>query len=169
MTFGGRKTLALWWAVGALAVAYPLAAHDMKHADHAAKTTVVDVGVPGAEADVSATRTIVMKETEDGRMLFEPEVVEVKSGETVRLSFRNAGEVPHEFFMGDQASLTDHAEMMKEMPDMNHEEPNAVRLDPGKSGDIVWRFGGAGSVDFACLVPGHFEAGMRGRFVVSGK
>jgi uncharacterized cupredoxin-like copper-binding protein len=37
----------------------------------------------------------------------------------------------------------------------------------GQRGGIVWQFDKSETVDFACLVPGHAEAGMTGRFVVN--
>ena len=56
--------------------------------------------------------------------------------------------------------------MMREMPDMSHDNPNAMRLQPGGSREIIWNFGASDLIEFACLVPGHYEAGMRGRVVV---
>jgi len=40
-------------------------------------------------------------------------------------------------------------------------------IGPGETGERIWRFTKAGTFDFACLQPGHFEAGMIG--VVSAK
>ena len=40
------------------------------------------------------------------------------------------------------------------------------RVEPGKTGELVWRFTKADKFDFACLVPGHFEAGMQGKIAV---
>jgi uncharacterized cupredoxin-like copper-binding protein len=45
---------------------------------------------------------------------------------------------------------------------MEHDDPNAIRLAPGKTGDIVWSFANTGTFQFACLIPGHMEAGMHG-------
>lgn len=59
--------------------------------------------------------------------------------------------------------------MMRKMPGMEHAEPNQVTLDPGKSGELVWRFTRAGTFSFACLIPGHFEAGMVGKAIVLAK
>ena len=41
-----------------------------------------------------------------------------------------------------------------------------VHVAAGKSGEIVWTFNRAGEFDFACLIPGHFQAGMVGRIRV---
>ena len=37
----------------------------------------------------------------------------------------------------------------------------------GKSADLIWHFNRAGDFDFACLIAGHFQAGMRGSIKVS--
>lgn len=43
---------------------------------------------------------------------------------------------------------------------MVHKEANQITLAPGQRGGIVWQFAKAGTVTYACLVPGHKEAGM---------
>ena len=68
--------------------------------------------------------------------------------------------------IGPMAELKQHAELMRRMPGMEHAEPNQVTLAPGKTGERVWQFTKAGVVDFACLEPGHFEAGMTGKVSV---
>jgi uncharacterized cupredoxin-like copper-binding protein len=119
-------------------------------------------GVPGKATEVSKTITIKMVETPEGDMAFDPPVFEVKVGETLRISLMNAGQLEHEFILATPAEIAEHSAMMMEMPDMRHDEPNAVRLQPGASGEIVWKFGQSDDIAFACLIPGHFEAGMRG-------
>jgi len=52
---------------------------------------------------------------------------------------------------------------------MEHDEPSKVTLAPGKEGEIVWQFTKAGTVNFACLMPGHYEAGMKGQVKVGKK
>jgi len=58
--------------------------------------------------------------------------------------------------------------MMKKNPEMEHADANMVTVAPGKTGDIIWQFTKAGKVDFACLQPGHFDAGMKGLVAVIG-
>lgn len=53
--------------------------------------------------------------------------------------------------------------MMAKFPDMKHAEPNQVAVASGKTGTVIWQFDKLGKVDFACLLPGHFEAGMKGQ------
>ena len=38
-----------------------------------------------------------------------------------------------------------------------------------QAGEIVWQFTKAGVVNFACLMPGHYEAGMKGAIQVGRK
>jgi uncharacterized cupredoxin-like copper-binding protein len=42
-------------------------------------------------------------------------------------------------------------------------------VPPGKTGEIVWKFNRAGRFDFACLIAGHYQAGMTGTINVSSK
>ena len=119
-------------------------------------------GKPGDPKKVSRVIRVVM--TDD--MKFTPATVNVKRGETIQFSVRNAGQTKHEMVIASKAEWKEHSEMMRKMPGMEHDDPNQVTLDPGKSGELVWQFTKAGTVDFACLQPGHFEAGMIGNVSV---
>jgi uncharacterized cupredoxin-like copper-binding protein len=55
---------------------------------------------------------------------------------------------------------------MEDAPEMAHEEPNGARLKPNASAEILWRFTKAGTFELACLIPGHYETGMKGTLVV---
>lgn len=112
----------------------------------------------------AAVRTVEIRMTDD--MRFTPDVIEVKRGETIRLVHLNDGQVMHEFVLGTKKELDEHAELMKKFPNMEHDEPYMVHVAPGKSGDIVWKFNRVGEFDFACLLPGHYEAGMVGKINV---
>ena len=122
-------------------------------------------GVPGDATRPTRDVDIVMKEA-SGKMLFEPSEVKVKRGEQIRFRLRNAGALDHEFLLGTAEEIEEHADMMKAMPDMQHDDPNAKRLVPNAGGDLVWHFTTAGIFQFACLIPGHREAGMSGVVVV---
>lgn len=132
------------------------AGHSHSAADHPA------VGEPGDPA--KATRTIVIAGSDD--MRYRPAAVTVKRGETVRIRMTNKGAIRHEIMLGTPAELREHAELMQRYPEMQHEEPNAVSVDPGETRELVWRFTRAGRVDFGCLMPGHYDAGMKGRILV---
>lgn len=99
-------------------------------------------------------------------MRFTPATVTVRQGDTIRFVVRNTGRVMHELVLGTSDELAQHAELMRQFPNMEHEEPYMVHLSPGASGEIIWQFTQAGEFHFACLVPGHFEAGMKGRIEV---
>jgi len=70
--------------------------------------------------------------------------------------------VNDELVLGSEKELKAHYDMMMKHPGMQHADPNVVTLAPGKSGEIVWQFTKAGKIDFACLQPGHYDAGMKG-------
>jgi uncharacterized cupredoxin-like copper-binding protein len=112
----------------------------------------------------AARRTIEIAMSDD--MRFTPSRIEVRQGETVRLVMRNNGAVLHELVIGTQKELEEHAALMQKFPDMEHDEPYMAHVPPGQTGEIVWTFNRAGEFDFACLVAGHFQAGMRGKFTV---
>ena len=139
------------------------AAHD--HSGHSHDAASFEAGEPGVAARVTK-RIIVVAREGDGKMSFEPSRIVVRKGETVEFSVRNEGQLEHEFVLGSAKENAAHAAEMATMPDMKHDDPNAVRVAPGKSGRIVWRFNKAGSFEFACLIPGHYDAGMKGAAVV---
>ena len=102
-------------------------------------------------------------------MRFTPADITVRRGQTVRFVIRNQGRQMHEMVLGTSSALQEHAALMKKFPDMEHDEPGKVTLQPGKQGEIVWQFTKAGGVNFACLMPGHYEAGMKGTVQVGKK
>lgn len=93
-------------------------------------------------------------------MRFTPSAVQVSEGETLRIVVRNAGQVMHELVIGDREALAEHAELMMRFPTMEHDEPYIAHVPPGETGEIVWTFNRAGEFEFACLLPGHYQAGM---------
>lgn len=113
----------------------------------------------------AATRSIEVRMLDT--MRFVPERIDVRQGETIRFVYRNEGKVMHEFVLGTRKELEQHAAMMVKFPTMEHDEPYMVHVAPGKTGEIVWTFNRAGTFDFACLIPGHYQAGMRGKVVVA--
>ena len=126
--------------------------------DHAQGHDSSAIGEPGDAARVTRTVRVDMADT----MRFTPAQITVQRGETVRFEVVNGGRVRHEMTLGTPADLLAHAEQMRKHPEMEHADDNAVTVDPGQRGEIIWHFTQAGTVDFACLQPGHFEAGMRG-------
>lgn len=122
-----------------------------------------DWGIAGDAKDVRRTITLVMSDN----MRFTPDRIEVKQGETVRLRIQNKGQLLHELVIGTPAELAAHAEQMLKHPGMEHDEPYMTHVKPGQRGEIIWTFNRAGQFEFACLIAGHFQAGMKGRITVT--
>jgi len=120
-------------------------------------------GIAGRAEQVTRVVDIRMND----RMRFEPDHLRVRQGETLRLRVHNDGQALHELVIGTQAELRKHADLMKRFPEMDHDEPHMVHVAPGQTGELIWTFNRPGSFDFACLLPGHFEAGMVGRITVT--
>jgi uncharacterized cupredoxin-like copper-binding protein len=55
---------------------------------------------------------------------------------------------------------------MLKNPNMEHDEPYMAHVSPGKTGEIIWKFNRKGNFDFACLMAGHYQAGMIGKIEV---
>lgn len=121
-----------------------------------------EVGRPGNAADVGRTIEITMVEPETGGMAFEPGELSIALGETVRFVVTNAGFLDHEIVFDTEEANAEHGAVMQANPDMQHDDPNAISLAPGESGELIWTFSQAGTFQFACLIGGHMEAGMHG-------
>ena len=140
----------------ALALAAPAA---FAHGDAAHELAFGRAGVAS-----QAKRTIAVSMTD--RMRFEPAEIRVRVGETVRIVVSNTGKLRHEFVLGTMEELREHAEMMRKFPAMEHHDPHMASVEPGAKATIVWRFTKPGTFHYACLEPGHLEAGMVGKVVV---
>lgn len=146
------------------ASAFVLSASAMAAGSHSGGHGDDAIGKPGVASKVS--RTIQVDMTDN--MRFNADAVTAKQGETIRFVIKNSGKIKHEMVLGTEKDLKDHYEQMKKNPEMEHAEPNMVTLAPGKTGEIIWQFTKAGKVDFACLQPGHYDAGMKGLVTVAG-
>jgi uncharacterized cupredoxin-like copper-binding protein len=119
-------------------------------------------GDPGdPKKPTSRTIEIVAREA-DGRMSYTPDKIEVKRGEQIRFVIKNEGELAHEFLLDSFEGNAKHKIQMEKNPTMEHDEPNGTRLETKKAGEILWVFDKVGTFEFACLIPGHYEAGMKG-------
>ena len=140
-------------------------------------------GKPGNAAKVSRTINVTLRDN-----VFEPNEIAVKAGETIRFVIANKGELIHEFNIGTAEMHAAHQKEMTMMQDMGvldgnridygkmksmdmghgkmmkHDDPNSALLEPGKTAELVWTFPKPGKLELACNVPGHYEAGMVGRF-----
>ena len=143
-------------------------AHAHGDAAHAAKAGPVKKeqklwGIAGDAKAVSRTINVTMLDT----MRFSPDRVEVKLGETVRFAHKNAGAQLHEFVIGTPEENDAHAALMLKFPGMEHSEPYMAHVGAGKTGEIIWTFNKPGEFDYACLIAGHYQAGMKGKIIVA--
>ena len=140
-------------------------AHGDKHAAKKPAAAVKEQKPWGVAADPKVpARVIEIRMTDD--MRFSPGRIEVREGETVRFVIRNAGKMLHEMVIGTKEELDAHAALMKKHPGMEHDEPYMAHVSAGKRGEIAWNFNRVGQFQFACLIPGHYEAGMVGTIIV---
>ena len=119
----------------------------------------------GKQGDLKkAARTIVIDMND--MMRFGPSDITVKQGETIKFVVNNNGKIMHEMVIGTLTELKKHGELMKKHPGMEHDEPYMTHVSPGKKQEMVWQFTQTGEFHYACLLPGHFEAGMVGKIKV---
>ncbi len=149
-----------------------------------------DFGQPAPAAKASRSVEVVM-----GDMSFNPKALEIKAGETVRFVLINKGQLLHEFNLGNAAMHAEHQQEMLKMQQsgmltptgmqamdhgamghgsmagmdhgMRHDDPNSVLVEPGKQAELTWTFSKSGSLEFACNIPGHYQAGMVGKLTVT--
>lgn len=147
------------------------------HHDEAAP----NIGKPGVAEEVTRTVSVSMNDN-----YYEVETLDVKAGETIRFQLKNEGALLHEFNIGTVAMHKSHQREMRKMvasgmmtetgmvemdhsnmpgmEDMKHDDPNSVLLEPGESRELIWTFSGDAELEFACNMPGHYQAGMVGEF-----
>ena len=142
-------------------------------------------GQPAAADKATRTVEVVLQD-----ISFSPKALDVKAGETVRFVLVNKGQLLHEFNLGDAAMHAEHQkEMLKMqasgmltatgmgkmdhsamghgyMAGMRHDDPNSVLVEPGKTAELTWTFTKATGLEFACNIPGHYQAGMVGTLTV---
>ena len=122
-------------------------------------------GEPGNPKKPFRTVEVTMHEG-DGTMGYTPAALNVRLGEQIKFVITNSGLLPHEFVLADAKDNLKHAALMQKFPDMEHDDPNGKTVQPSAKSEILWRFSKRGTFEFACLIPGHREAGMLGTIVV---
>jgi len=161
-------SLALGAVVALWSISFNAAAHSNEGHSKKPATPVKeqkDWGIAGDAKDAKRTIAVSMSDT----MKFTPAKIDVKQGETLNINITNNGKIMHEFVIGTKKDLDAHAAMMLKNPGMEHDEPYMAHVAPGKTGSIVWTFNRAGDFDFACLIAGHYQAGMVGKINVARK
>ena len=124
------------------------------------KETVAEATRPLAET--LARIEVQMRDS----MRFVPNRVYARLSETIRFVHRNDGNVMHEFVIGTKKENEAHAALMMKFPGMEHDEPYMAHVPPGKTVEIIWTFNRSGEFEFACLIAGHYMAGMVGAIAV---
>ena len=142
------------------------------------------IGSKGDPKDV--TRVIEVKMYDN---YYEPNSIQVKKGETIKIIVTNLGDLVHEYNIGtkemhiehqpEMARLIEHdillgdridhkkmKEMSKKDHSLGHKHANSVMLEPNKSGEIIWKFSKDISLEMACNIPGHYESGMVGPITI---
>lgn len=122
-------------------------------------------GRTGSPLEVTRTVDVAMHD----EMKFAPDLIEITQGETVRFKIKNEGAILHEMVIGTEAELLEHAALMEKFPEMEHAEPFMAHVPEQSNGEIYWTFDKPGDFHYGCLIPGHFQAGMRGKIVVLAK
>jgi uncharacterized cupredoxin-like copper-binding protein len=161
-----KRHLLVATAAGMFAAATGVRAHgDEKHPKKAGpiRKEQKDWGIAGEAKAVKRTIDVRMLDT----MRFTPDRIDVRQGETVRFNVRNDGKMLHEFVIGTKKENEAHAALMVKFPNMEHDEPYMAHVPPGKAAQLVWNFNRAGEFEFACLIAGHYQAGMVGKLVVT--
>lgn len=157
--------LAFWLSTGVTAIAH---GHGDKHGDKKAfDRAAVEQTEFGKAGDLKKAARVIRIAMDD-KMRFTPDAITVTQGETIKFIVTNNGKILHEMVIGTPQELQQHATMMRKFPGMEHDEPHMAHVDPGRSESLTWTFNKAGDFEFACLIPGHFEAGMVGKIKVSG-
>lgn len=128
---------------------------------HGTNGSMMDFGSPGDPAD--ANRSIEI-EAQDS-LQFDPDSVEVESGEVVTFVVTNSGSNDHEFVLGDEAFQAEHEAPMDE-GDVHHGGGMAIEIAPGETSEITWEFPTSGTILYGCHEPGHYDGGMVGTVVV---
>lgn len=159
------KSLKFTAALAAMLLSTAAVAHE-SHQTQKPKQVTKDQHPWGVQGDpAKATRTVAVDMADT--MRFNPAEIRVKAGETVKFVVTNSGKMLHEMVLGTEKALKDHAALMSKFPGMEHDEPYMAHVKPGSKEEITWTFNRAGNFVYGCLVPGHWEAGMKGRVTVA--
>lgn len=161
------KAIHALFAAALIAASFGAQAHQENHGKQKSAQVTREQkpwGIAGNAKSVTRTIQIAMSDN----MRFTPDRVEVKQGETIRFVVRNTGKVLHEMVIGTRKELDEHAALMVKFPSMEHDEPYQAHVPAGKTGEMIWHFNRAGDFEFACLIAGHYQAGMVGKIKVSG-
>jgi uncharacterized cupredoxin-like copper-binding protein len=135
------------------------------HSAHAHPAHAFAAGEPGDPAKASRMVMLWFRDG-PGTMSYAPDKIEVRAGEQIKFVLKNIGHLDHEFLLDSVENNAKHKLEMEKNPEMEHDDPNGKRLKSNQSTELLWKFTKKGTFEFACLIPGHYEAGMKGTVVV---
>ena len=147
--------------------------HDGHHSHDNDNAHMIAGGMPGKESEIN--RTIEIIATDD--LKFSQPSLDVKDGETIKFVLINKGETAHDFTIGTPEIQVAHQKEMSKMMEamdsheghkMEHNDPNALFLNPGEKKELIWKFKKTAKLEFGCNVPGHYQAGMKGNIKFKG-
>lgn len=169
MSFGKGKNVVALVAAGSLSLMTGIAVAGGGHGGGHGASHHGDFAF-GAPADASQADRTIKVEAKDS-MSYSPSIVKVEAGETVRFVVKNVGSVQHSFTLATASGQQSHEQgmqgmNMERMASHMKNEPNGMVLQPGETKTLTWRFSGAETVQFACHVPGHYAAGMKGQISI---
>lgn len=136
--------------------------HENARSPKSRKVVETEFGMSGRPDAVNTTIKVEMND----EMLFKPGVLHIQSGATIRFVITNRGDDLHEMVLGRTEDLKKHAKLMARFPGMEHDEPYMTHVKAGQAGEIIWTFSKAGQFEYGCLIPGHYESGMKGTVYV---
>ena len=142
------------------------------------------IGEKGDPKNIDRTIEIKMYDN-----YYEPNLIKVKKGETIKFIVQNLGEMVHEYniatkemhikhqpemqklmehgiLLVDKIDMVKMKEMSKKDHSLSHSHSNSIMLEPKKTGVIIWKFSKDINLEIACNVPGHYESGMVGKIVL---
>ena len=151
----------LWVSTASLAGG----SHDHDH-DYSDKGMFESIETEFGKYSPQMHPTVTIKISMSDDMRFTPATIQVKQDDIVKFIHANEGQLMHEFVLGTLQSLNNHADEMKQNSSMSHDKPFMVHVAPGQTGTNTWQFTESGVFHFGCLIPGHYEAGMRGTVIV---
>lgn len=133
------------------------------HHHHDMKTPLSEVGKP---ANASQANKVIHVDLLDSMKFEFKERMTIKQGDIVKFIVTNQGEIDHEFSVGSEEEQKAHLEMMKQMPDMVHNDGTTITVKPRETKVLTWQFTKKAEVMFACNIPAHFEAGMHHKMLI---
>ena len=115
------------------------------------------VGLASCAPGTASTRDVVVITIEHSA--FDPALLEVEEGSTVRFVIRNDDPIAHEFILGDRQVQLVHEKGTEAHHDTR---PGEVSIPAGETRETTYTFDTAEDLIIGCHLPGHYDYGMRG-------